>query len=60
MFCIPKSQDTHFLVIASARQEPSFLPSLLLLRVLQHLLHDLLLLDQERPHNPIPDTVAAS
>jgi hypothetical protein len=38
----------------------SFLSRLLLLRLLQHLLHNLLLLNQERPHNSIPYAITAS
>ena len=37
----------------------SFLARSLGLRLLQHLLHDLLLLDQESSHDPVPHTVAA-
>jgi hypothetical protein len=37
-----------------------FLASLLLLRVFQHLLDDLLLLNQERSHDPVAHAVAAA
>lgn len=44
----------------STTSSHSFLSGLLLLRLLEHLLHDLLLLDQERAHDAVPHAVAAS
>lgn len=39
---------------------PSFLPCFLLFTLLQHLFHNFLFLNQERPHNPVSDTICTS
>lgn len=46
-------------LISSRRYTNPFRSTLLLLRLLQHLLHNLLFLDQKRAHDPVLNTVRA-
>ncbi len=56
--------DSHLyhteILLAHINPSPSLFPRLLLLRLLQHLLHDLLLLNQECPHDSVSDAVPTS
>ena len=60
-FKLTEQNPFHILTVSCAHSTLlTLLPSRpALLILLQHLLHNLLLLDQESPHNPIPDAVRA-
>lgn len=57
---LPMKVISFHLIALQTNFHHSFLPLSLTLRLLQHLLDDLLLLDQEGPHDPVAHAVAAA